>query len=193
MNELVFASANKNKVLEVEAKLGAGMKLRGLSDIGCTEEIPETMPTIEGNAQQKARYVWEKYHVNCFADDTGLEVPALNNEPGVYSARYAGEQRSSKDNMSKLLLNLEKVSDRSARFRTVVCLILDGEEFLFEGIAAGHISDKLLGDEGFGYDPIFIPNGETRSFAQMTLEEKNRQSHRGKAIKLLAEFLKTKV
>lgn len=191
MKELVFASANKNKVQEVQAKMGGSISLLGLSDIGCTEEIPETSATIEGNAQQKARYIWNNYHVNCFADDTGLEVYALNNEPGVYSARYAGEQRNSEDNMSKLLLNLENSANRAARFKTVVCLIIDGQEFLFEGITSGKISHVRLGEQGFGYDPIFIPDGESRSFAQMSIEEKNELSHRGKAIKKLSEFLRT--
>ncbi len=191
MNNIVFASANLNKVKEVEAKLGIGIAITGLLDIGCTEEIPETMPTLEGNARQKARYVWDHYHVNCFADDTGLEIVSLNNEPGVYSARYAGEQRNSSDNIDKVLAGLSGMTDRRAQFRTVICLIINGEEHLFEGTVEGTITTERNGEDGFGYDPIFIPKNEHRSFAQMTIAEKNEISHRGKAIKLLAEFLST--
>ncbi len=191
MKQLVFASANQNKVKEVEAKLGNGISITGLLEIGCTEEIPETMPTLEGNARQKAWYVWDHYHMSCFADDTGLEISSLNNEPGVYSARYAGDQRNSDDNIDLVLERMQNVTDRRAQFRTVICLILDGEEFLFEGMAEGTIATERKGEDGFGYDPIFIPNNELRSFAQMTMTEKNEISHRGKAIKLLADFLTT--
>jgi XTP/dITP diphosphohydrolase len=186
---LVFASANENKVLEVEKKLGGAFSLRGLKDIGCTEEIPETQNTLEGNARQKAEYVYKKFGVDCFADDTGLEVEALNNEPGVRSARYAGDHRNSSDNIDLLLKNLEHQSNRKARFRTVICLIVKGKEHLFEGIVNGEIIEHRRGSDGFGYDPIFIPENESRTFAEMSLDEKNIISHRGRAISLLREFL----
>lgn len=187
--ELVFASGNENKVLEVAKKLGGTIPLKGLHDIGCTTDLPETSETLEGNAQQKARYVWDHFKVNCFADDTGLEVTALNMDPGVYSARYAGEQRNSSDNMQLLLENLKPYADRSARFRTVICLIIEGEEFLFEGMVQGSIRQTPSGNEGFGYDPIFEPIGYAITFAEMSLEEKNTISHRGKAIAALRDFL----
>lgn len=191
LDRLVFASANENKVREVEQKMGGILPLVGLKDIGCTDDIPETSDTLEGNARQKAWYIWDKYRLNCFADDTGLEVAELNNEPGVLSARYAGNQKNSEDNIDKLLGNLEGNTDRKARFRTVICLIIDGKEKLFEGIANGQILNERKGNEGFGYDAVFAPNGETRSFAEMTLHEKNQISHRGKAIHLLSVHLKS--
>jgi XTP/dITP diphosphohydrolase len=189
INKLVFASANTNKVLEVEKKLGGSIPLTGLLDIGCTEEIPETGATLEANARQKAWYVWEKYHLDCFADDTGLEVAALNNEPGVRSARYAGDHKNSSDNIDLLLENLKGKDQRDAQFRTVICLIIHGEEYLFEGIAQGHILEHRRGEDGFGYDPVFVPIGDDRTFAEMSMEEKNVMSHRGKAIGLLKSFL----
>lgn len=188
-HRLVFATANPNKVIEVEKKLGGAISLRGLKDINCLEEIPETQHTIEGNAIQKARYVAEKYGVDCFADDTGLEVETLDNAPGVLSARYAGDQKNPSDNMDLLLKNLQGKPNRKARFRTVICLIRGNEEVLFEGIVEGHIIDERRGGEGFGYDPVFVPENETRTFAEMTLDEKNVISHRGRAIKKLREFL----
>jgi XTP/dITP diphosphohydrolase len=187
--ELVFASGNEHKVYEVAKKLGGSIPLKGLHDIGCTTDLPETSDTLEGNARQKARYVWEHFGVNCFADDTGLEVFALDMAPGVYSARYAGEQRSSTDNMRLLLENLKNQSDRSARFRTVICLILEGEEYLFEGTVQGTIRHEPNGTEGFGYDPVFEPSGYAITFAEMSIEEKNTISHRGKAIAALRDFL----
>jgi XTP/dITP diphosphohydrolase len=187
--ELVFASGNVHKVYEVAKKLGGSIPLKGLHDIGCTTDLPETSDTLEGNARQKARYVWEHFGVNCFADDTGLEVFALDMAPGVYSARYAGEQRSSTDNMRLLLENLKNQSDRSARFRTVICLILEGEEYLFEGTVQGTIRNEPNGTEGFGYDPVFEPSGYAITFAEMSIEEKNIISHRGKAIAALRDFL----
>ena len=187
--ELVFASGNEHKVYEVAKKLGGSIPLKGLHDIGCTTDLPETSDTLEGNARQKARYVWEHFGVNCFADDTGLEVFALDMAPGVYSARYAGEQRSSTDNMRLLLENLKNQSDRSARFRTVICLILEGEEYLFEGTVQGTIRHEPSGTEGFGYDPVFEPSGYAITFAEMSIEEKNTISHRGKAIAALRDFL----
>jgi len=187
--ELVFASGNEHKVYEVAKKLGGSIPLKGLHDIGCTTDLPETSDTLEGNARQKARYVWEHFGVNCFADDTGLEVFALDMAPGVYSARYAGGQRSSTDNMRLLLENLKNQSDRSARFRTVICLILEGEEYLFEGTVQGTIRPEPSGTEGFGYDPVFEPSGYAITFAEMSIEEKNTISHRGKAIAALRDFL----
>lgn len=189
MKQLVFASSNAHKVEEIAAKLGGTIALKGLKEIGCTEEIPETADTLEGNARLKAWHVFNNYHVNCFADDTGLEVFALNNAPGVYSARYAGEQKSFDDNMNLLLENLTTELNRKAQFRTVICYIAEGKEYLFEGIAKGSIARERRGAEGFGYDPVFIPEGCSRSFAQMTLDEKNIISHRAKAIELLKEFL----
>ena len=187
--ELVFASGNEHKVYEVAKTLGGSIPLKGLHDIGCTTDLPETSDTLEGNARQKARYVWEHFGVNCFADDTGLEVFALDMAPGVYSARYAGDQRSSTDNMRLLLENLKNQSDRSARFRTVICLILEGEEYLFEGTVQGTIRHEPSGTEGFGYDPVFEPSGYAITFAEMSIEEKNTISHRGKAIAALRDFL----
>lgn len=189
LNYLVFASANRNKVDEVEAKLGGILPLKSLTDIGCLEEIPETAPTLQGNAQQKARYVFERFGENCFADDTGLEVEALNGQPGVLSARFAGPEKNPEKNMEKLLSDLGDTDNRNARFRTVICLIIDGKEILFEGIVNGTIAKTKSGAGGFGYDPLFIPVGHSRSFAEMSMEEKNLMSHRGKAIAAMKEFL----
>ena len=190
--ELVFASANENKVLEVEHKLGGDIRLKSLRAIGCNEDIPETGETLEENARMKARYVWDNYKVDCFADDTGLEVDALDGAPGVYSARYAGPQRNSEQNMDLLLTNLHGKSNRKAQFRTVICLIRGGEEFLFEGVVRGEIMEQRQGTDGFGYDPIFRPEGANVTFAEMTMDMKNTISHRGRAIALLSHFLKNK-
>ena len=189
-NELIFASGNENKVAEVEYKLGGVIKLKSLNAIGCNEEIPETGSTLEENARLKARYVWETYNVDCFADDTGLEVESLYGAPGVYSARYAGPQKNPADNMALLLSELKGKSNRRARFRTVMCLIQGGQEQLFEGVVNGEIIESARGSEGFGYDPIFVPEGSAKTFAEMTMEEKNTMSHRGRAIASLALFLK---
>jgi len=164
-------------------------EVRGLEEIGCLEEIPETSDTLEGNALLKSSYVYKNYGYDCFSDDTGLEVKALNMEPGVYSARYAGPQKNSDDNMDKLLKVLSSKNNRIARFRTVVSLILDGEEHIFEGIVDGTIALEKVGEDGFGYDPVFTPEGDSKTFAQMTKEEKNKISHRGQAIKKLVSFL----
>lgn len=164
--------------------------MMSLSAIGCSEELPEEQNTLEGNSLQKARYVYDKYNINCFADDTGLEVEALGGAPGVYSARYAGEHRSSNDNMILLLKQLEGKSNRKARFRTVVTLIVDSNEYQFEGIANGEILSSRRGEKGFGYDPIFLPEGQNKSMAELTAEEKNAISHRGEAIRKLVAFLK---
>lgn len=188
--KLVFATNNEHKLLEVNRMLGTQFEIIGLQDIGCYEDIPETADTLEGNATMKSRYIYEKYGVNCFADDTGLEVEALNMQPGVYSARYAGHQRNSEDNMKKLLFELKKIKNRKARFRTVISLIIDGNEHKFEGIVDGEILNIKKGDEGFGYDPIFQPQGHSLSFAEMNINEKNKISHRGRAVAKLVEYLK---
>jgi len=172
--------------------LGAGFTVVSLSDIGCYDEIPEEQPTLEGNALQKARYVYERYHQNCFSDDTGLEIEALDGRPGVYSARYAGVGCSFEDNINKVLSEMQPHTNRKARFRTVIALILDGKEYLFEGQVDGHISRERQGTNGFGYDPIFQPIESTVSFAEMDLEEKNKISHRGRAVEELVGFLKGK-
>ena len=190
ISDLVFASANPNKVAEVAAKLG-GIPLKGLKDIDCTEDIPETAQTLEGNAAMKARYIWEKYQVNCFADDTGLEIEALGGEPGVFSARYAGSDRNESNNRALVLQKMQSELNRNARFRTVICLILEGKEYYFEGIVKGKIERYERGSGGFGYDALFTPEGNSRTFAQMSLEEKGILSHRGLAIEKLKFFLNT--
>lgn len=188
--QLVFASNNKNKILEIQSMLPESIQIISLEDIGCFEEIPETANTIEGNAILKANYVTQNYGYNCFTDDTGLEVEALNGEPGVYSARYAGEHKNDHDNMNKLLSNLEEKPNRKAQFKTVICLNIDGNQHLFTGIASGEIIKEKIGNQGFGYDPIFQPEGYQHTFAQISLEEKAIISHRGKATRLLIDFLK---
>ena len=170
--------------------LDGKMALQSLRDIGCTDDIPETADTLEGNALMKARYIHERYGTDCFADDTGLEVETLDGAPGVYSARYAGEECDPKANMNKLLDNLTGKTDRNAQFRTVIALIIDGEEKLFEGNVKGIISNEKMGDAGFGYDPIFIPEGFSESFAQMSSEMKNSISHRYRATEKLCKYLK---
>jgi len=189
--ELVFATNNQHKLEELQAILGDHIKLLSLKDIGCGEEIPEEQPTLEGNATQKAAYVFERYGYSCFADDTGLEIEALNGEPGVFSARYAGEEKSAEANMEKVLGKLAKINNRNARFRTVISLIIEGKEKQFEGIVEGQILREKRGDAGFGYDPIFQPDGYRETFAEMNLEEKNKISHRGNAVKALVEYLQT--
>ncbi len=189
--ELVFATNNAHKLEEVRQILGDRFKVLSLNDIGCHEDIPETADTFQGNALQKARYVKEHYGYDCFADDTGLEVKALDGAPGVHSARYAGDH-DSEANMTKLLHELEKKTDRSAQFRTVIALILNGQEVLFEGIVTGQIAtERHYGDGGFGYDPIFVPDGYTETFSQMSSQGKNLISHRGRAVRKLADYLKT--
>lgn len=186
---LVFATQNQNKAMEIQGLLPDNIQVKTLAEIGCFEDIPEEQPTLEGNAKQKAEYVKKHYNVDCFADDTGLEVEALNGEPGVYSARYAGPEKDSEANMDLLLKNLKDTGNRSAQFRTVIALFLDGKEHTFEGSVLGRITKNRQGDKGFGYDPIFIPENESRSFAEMTIEEKNKMSHRSRAIAELATFL----
>ena len=183
---------NKHKLKEVQAVLGDGYRLVTPSELGITEEIPEDRPTIEGNASQKSHYLYERTGADCFADDTGLEVEALGGEPGVRSARYAGPGHDSERNMELLLRNMEGITDRRARFRTVISLILDGEEHLFEGIVGGVLLTVPRGTNGFGYDPIFVPDGYAETFAEMSDEAKNAISHRGRAVAKLAAFLNSR-
>jgi len=189
--KLIFASHNAHKATEIQRILPSWIEIKTLSDLHYMDEIPENEATIEGNSQFKARFVHEKFEQNCFADDTGLEIFALDGRPGVHSARYAGEQRDSNANMDKVLTELEMLSDRSAQFKTVITLFWQGKEYQFEGIIRGHIAISKTGNEGFGYDPIFIPEGESRSFAEMTLVEKNQFSHRARAIEKLVSFFNT--
>ncbi|WP_319482863.1 non-canonical purine NTP diphosphatase [uncultured Draconibacterium sp.] len=188
--KLVFATNNKHKLEELQAILGDHFTLLSLKDIECFDEIPEEQPTLEGNASQKAYYIYDKFGMNCFADDTGLEIGALDGEPGVFSARYAGEDKNSETNMNKVLEKLTKINERKARFRTVISLVIDGEEKQFEGIVNGEILTEKRGDSGFGYDPIFKPKGFDQSFAEMDLEDKNKISHRGRAVQKLVDYLK---
>ena len=187
--ELVFATQNKNKAYEIQGLLPANTVVKTLQDIGCEDDIPEDQPDLTGNALQKARYIYDKYNVDCFADDTGLEINALNGEPGVFSARYAGPEKDSQKNMDLVLEKLNNFSDRKAQFRTVIALILDGREYVFEGKVVGDIRFKKSGEKGFGYDPIFEPENYGKTFAEMSLEEKNQRSHRGRAIEKLGAFL----
>ena len=187
--KIVFASNNKNKIQEIQSMLPEKIQIISLESIGCFEEIPETADTIEGNAIMKANYISQKYGFDCFADDTGLEVDSLNGQPGVYSARFAGEQRNADDNMNKLLIELTDQSNRNAHFKTVIALNFKGKQYLFTGIASGEIILEKMGCGGFGYDPIFKPSGYENTFAELSLEIKNEISHRGKATKLLFEFL----
>lgn len=187
--KIVFATNNAHKLAEVSAVLGEGYDLVTLREVGITEDIPETGDTLDENASQKARYVWERTGLSCFADDTGLEVEALGGAPGVRSARYATDGHDFAANNRKLLRELEGISNRRARFRTVISLIENGVERQVEGIVEGVIADKESGSEGFGYDPLFIPDGYTRTFADMTAEEKNAISHRGRAVANLVKIL----
>jgi XTP/dITP diphosphohydrolase len=187
---LIFATNNIHKTEEIRALLPREFSIVTLKEAGVEGDIPEPHDTLQDNAAEKARTVYGLTHNNCFSDDTGLEVYALNNEPGVHSARYAGEGRSFEQNIDKLLNKMENVDDRSARFRAVICLILNGEEHYFEGICEGKILTERKGKEGFGYDPVFMPGGSDKSFAEMSMEEKNTYSHRGKAVAALVAFLK---
>lgn len=190
--KIVFATNNENKVKEISSILPENWEIVSLKTIGLFEEIPETQNTLEGNALQKARFVQEKTGVDCFADDTGLEVKAMNNEPGVYSARYAGDDRNDDRNIEKVLNKMENANDRSARFRTVIALILNGEEHQFEGIVEGQIVNEKRGSNGFGYDPIFEPENSGKTFAEMTMSEKNDCSHRARAFDKMAAYLSEK-
>ena len=192
MNKLVVATNNAHKLSEIRAIIGNDIELLTLADINCFDDIPETADTLEGNALQKARYIYEKYGVDCFADDTGLEVTALGGGPGVHTARYAyADRHDPKANTEKLLRELQGATDRSAQFRTVVALILGGEEHLFEGIVRGQIPTEERGTDGFGYDPVFAPDELGKTFAEVGPEVKNEVSHRARAVKKLAAFLKT--
>lgn len=186
---LCFATNNQHKLAEIQALLGHRFTLKTLEEIGCTEDIPETQATIAGNSQQKSAYVTEHFQTDNFADDTGLEVSALNGEPGVHSARYAGPQRNSDDNIDLILKKLKGVENRSARFLTVITLSLNNQYYQFEGSVEGKIIDERRGTNGFGYDPVFIPDGFTKTFAEMTMEEKGKVSHRGRAFEKLVRYL----
>lgn len=186
---LVFATNNAHKLEEIREILGEKFHIVSLKELGCQKDIPEEQDTLEGNALQKARYIRDKYKVNCFADDTGLEIEALGGEPGVYSARYAGDGHDSEANMRKVLDKMSGETNRRARFRTVIALLLDEQEHLFEGEVRGEILRERHGEGGFGYDPIFRPEGFTQSFAEMSLEDKNKISHRGRATEALRKFL----
>lgn len=188
--KLVVATNNAHKLEEIAAILGDEMELLSLKDIHCDADIPETADTLEGNARQKAMYIYENYGMDCFADDTGLEVEALNGAPGIYSARYAGDGHDSEANMQKLLHELEDKENRKAQFRTAICLILEGKEYLFEGIVKGEIIKEKRGGAGFGYDPIFVPEGHELTFAELGNDIKNTISHRARAVEKLCLFLK---
>lgn len=191
MKEIVFATNNKHKLEEIKAVTGDKFKILSLADINCFDDIPETAHTLEGNASLKSHYVLEHYGKNCFADDTGLEIEALDGRPGVFSARYAGPANDALRNMDKVLKEMQGLTQRKARFRTVISLLLEGKEVQFEGIVDGSIREKKSGAQGFGYDPIFQPDGYSVTFAEMDLEEKNQVSHRARAMAKLIEYLKS--
>ncbi|MDB5061827.1 MAG: non-canonical purine diphosphatase [Mucilaginibacter sp.] len=191
MQQLVFATNNRHKLEEVAAKLNGKIKLLSLDDIGCHADIAETGQTFAANASIKSRYIYNQYQLNCFGDDSGLEIEALNNEPGIYSARYAGAHGNHQANIAKVLDKLKSSDNRKARFRTVISLIWGGEEHFFEGTVEGTIRHELSGSDGFGYDPIFEPDGYDITFAQMSMDEKNSISHRGRAMDKLIAFLNT--
>jgi XTP/dITP diphosphohydrolase len=189
MKDLIFATANPHKIKEIRAILDGQFNILGLDSIGCTEDIPETRPTIEGNALQKAEYVVDHYGVDCFAEDTGLEIDALDGEPGVYSARYAGPEKNSEANIQLALRKLEEKKDRSAQFKTVIALIQEGKTTTFEGIVRGRIIEEKRGSSGFGYDPVFVPDGYEQTFAEMDPAIKNQISHRARAVEKLKAYL----
>ena len=191
--KIVFATNNPNKLAEIRQLMPKGIVILSLKDINCFEELPETSETLEDNAAQKAFYVFDNYGQNCFADDTGLEIDALDGRPGVYSARYAGLECKPEDNIQKILGEMKGELNRDASFRTIISLVIDGKEFQFEGKVEGQITPEKWGEKGFGYDPIFLPDGHENSFAQMSMEEKSAISHRGKAVKKLIQFLEKRV
>ncbi len=191
--KLVFATHNSNKAKEIQSLLTDDFQILTLTDINCVDEIPETSETLEGNSLLKAQFVSDNFNLNCFADDTGLEIDALNGRPGVYSARYAGEEKNAEANMNLVLSELKNESNRKALFRTVITLILNDKTHVFDGIIRGEIADEKRGTDGFGYDPIFIPEGQTKTFAEMTLAEKNQQSHRARAFEEMIDFLKNDI
>ena len=190
--KILFVTSNKNKALEIQKLIPEGFEILTLNDIDLQEDIPETSNTIEENAVQKTNFIVENFGINCFADDTGVEIEALNGEPGVYSARYAGEEKDSNKNMELVLKKMEGFSNRKARFKTVISLSLDNKSYLFEGIVEGNIRKDKIGNLGFGYDPIFEPENIGRTFAEMTIEEKNNISHRGRAFEKMIHFLNSK-
>ena len=187
--KLVFATNNLHKLTEIKSILGEQIDILSLNDINCHVDIPETANTLEGNAKMKAEYIYNHYHLDCFADDTGLEVKALNGAPGIYSARYAGEGHDSQANMKKLLENLKGITNREAQFRTAICLIEGGEEHLFEGLVKGKIIEEKRGEAGFGYDPVFVPDGYDQTFAELGEDIKNQISHRARAVEKLCDYL----
>ena len=187
---IIFATHNKNKIKEISELIPLSYNLQSLSDIGCLNEIAETGQTMNENAVIKAQFVYENYKMNCFSDDSGLEVEALNGAPGVFSARYAGEPKNDVNNINKLLEELKNSTNRKAQFKTVIALIFMGEKYFFEGVITGKISNEIFGTNGFGYDPVFVPDGYAETFAQMKFETKNKISHRAIAVKKLVEFLK---
>ena len=187
--KLVFATNNLHKLTEIKAILGEQIDILSLNDINCHVDIPETANTLEGNAKKKAEYIYSHYHLDCFAEDTGLEVKALNGAPGIYSARYAGEGHDSQANMKKLLENLKGITNREAQFRTAICLIEGGEEHLFEGLVKGKIIEEKRGEAGFGYDPVFVPDGYDQTFAELGEDIKNQISHRARAVEKLCDYL----
>lgn len=191
--KLCFATRNTNKIKEVKAKLGNAFEIISLDDIQCNDELPETTGTIEGNSAQKAQYIWDHFQVNCFADDSGLEVEALDGAPGVDSAMYAGKHGDSEANIALLLKNLTGEENRKAQFKTVITLVIDGIQHQFEGVAIGTILPDTKGNKGFGYDPVFLPEGYEKTFAEMSLEQKNDISHRSKAFVKLVDFLQDKI
>ncbi len=191
--ELIFATHNQNKVKEINAVLPSNIQLQSLNDLNFMDDIPETAETLEGNALIKARAIYNQFHRNCFADDTGLEVEALEGAPGVYSARYAGKQKKADDNIEKLLRNLKDYDNTNAQFRTVIALIYNQQEYLFEGIVKGDILREKKGSNGFGYDPVFRPENHFQSFAQLSMKQKNKISHRGRAFEKLIDFLNVKI
>lgn len=193
MKKIVFATNNDHKLREVKAIVPSHIEVISLMDLGCSEEIPETANSLEGNALQKARFIHQKFNCDCFADDTGLEVDALNGEPGVYSARYAGKDCNNIANIQKLLRNLSGKTNRNARFKTVIALILNDSEYLFEGVINGHLTQNMRGSNGFGYDPIFIPDRYNETFAELGDDIKNKISHRAIAVQKLAAFLATTI
>ena len=192
-HELIFATNNQHKITEIQSLISDKIVLESLMDIGCTEDIPETADTLEGNALLKARFVYDNYGKNCFADDTGLEIEALDGRPGVYSARYATDGHNFEANINKVLIELSGLQNRKARFRTVIALILNGTVHYFEGIVNGEIISERRGSKGFGYDPVFLPDGYKLTFAEMPLIEKNKISHRARAVSKLVDFLKSEI
>ena len=191
--KLVFASNNANKIKEIQQLVPATIQIVSLQDIGCTEDIPETADTIEGNAILKANYITQKYGLDCFADDTGLEVNALNGAPGVHSARYAGEPKNDSNNINKLIAALENESNKKANFKTVICLNFNGKQSLFTGKINGKIIDEKIGENGFGYDPVFVADGMNKTFAELSMAEKSKISHRGIAVKQLIDYLNNSI